>query len=346
MTDSAPTNELPGLDLVRLRAHLEAELPGLTSGPLTGEVVQGGRSNLTYIVGDGTNQWVVRRPPLGHVLATAHDMSREHRVISALQNTRVPVPRTHLLCQDEDVIGAPFYVMEFVDGTVVRTPEETGKLSRRQRRELAFRLMDALADLHGLSPQEVDLDDFGRPEGFLERQVRRWNKQLAASKDREIEGIEELARRLAETVPATQRSGIVHGDYRLDNVIVGQDNDIRAVLDWEMATLGDPLTDLGLLIVYWEGFSDIEENPIAKGVGPDYGYPTAQELLDRYAERSDADLSELHWYIAFGYFKIAVILEGIHYRYTQKQTVGEGFDHVGGLVAPLVAQGLSTLDKQ
>ncbi|GAB3299719.1 phosphotransferase family protein [Parasphingorhabdus pacifica] len=344
MTDSASTHELPGLDLVRLREHLEAELPGLTRGPLTGEVVQGGRSNLTYIVGDGTDKWVVRRPPLGHVLATAHDMSREYRVMTALRETSVPVPRTHLLCQDEEVIGAPFYVMEYVAGTVVRTPEDTDRLTLDQRRELSFQLMDVLADLHEIAPQEVGLEEFGRPDGFLERQVRRWNKQLAASQNREIEGVAELAERLAETVPTTRRSGIVHGDYRLDNVIIDANHDIRAVLDWEMATLGDPLTDLGLLIVYWDGFGNIAENPVVKGVGPQYGYPTSQEILDRYAARSGADLSQLHWYIAFGYFKIAVILEGIHYRYTQQQTVGEGFDHVGALVAPLVAEGLSALD--
>ena len=337
-------NDLPGLDLAALRAHLDSRLPGLVQGELTGELVQGGRSNLTYVVGDGAQRWVVRRPPLGHVLATAHDMGREYRVMSALAGTAVPVPRTHLLCEDDAVIGAPFYVMEHVDGTVFRGPELTEQLSVPQRRDLSMQLVDVLADLHSIDPDAVGLGDFGRPDGFLERQVRRWSKQLAASHSREIDGISELSERLTASVPTTQRAAIVHGDYRLDNVIV-DDLRISAVLDWEMATLGDPFTDLGLLAVYWEGFSGIPVNPIAKGVGPEYEFPTSRELLERYAQRSGADLSELDWYRAFGFFKIAVILEGIHYRYTRNQTVGEGFDHVGGLVAPLVAQGLTALQE-
>lgn len=335
--------DLPGLDLSRLREHLEAELPGLTSGPLSGELVQGGRSNLTYIVGDGANKWVVRRPPLGHVQATAHDMSREYRVMSALRGTDVPVPRTHLLHQEDDVLGAPFYVMEHVPGTVFRGPEETGKLSSADKHDLSMRMMDVLARLHSINPTEVGLDNFGRPEGFLQRQVRRWSKQLEGSRSRDLAGVEDLRDRLADRVPTSARPGIVHGDYRLDNVLVGEDLGIRAVLDWEMATLGDPLTDLGLLVVYWEGFGGFENNPITKGTGPEYGFPPADELLGRYSETSGVDLSDMDWYIAFGYFKSAVILEGIHYRYTHNQTVGEGFEHVGALVEPLIAQGLSTL---
>lgn len=342
---SDQTEQLPGLDLDRLRDRIEAERPRTTRGPLTGQLVQGGRSNLTYVVTDGTDNWVVRRPPLGHVLATAHDMSREHRVMSALDGTDVPVPKTYLLCQDEDVIGAPFYVMEHVPGTVYRSPEQTGKLSNEQKAEVSGRMMDVLARLHTTAPDEVGLGDFGRPEGFLERQVRRWSKQLEGSRSREIPGIDELRDRLAASVPSSPRSGIVHGDYRLDNVLVDDDLGISAVLDWEMATLGDPLTDLGLLVVYWEGFTGVEENPITKGTGPEYGFPAASELLQRYAETSGTDLSGLDWYIAFGFFKSAVILEGIHYRFTHNQTVGEGFGHVGALVAPLVAQGLSTLQE-
>ncbi|WP_425524759.1 phosphotransferase family protein [Saccharopolyspora ipomoeae] len=338
-------DELPGLDLHRLRAYLDVEMPGLVTGELTGELVQGGRSNLTYIVGDGTRQWVVRRPPLGHVLATAHDMGREHRMLSALAGTAVPVPKVELLCQDDEVLGAPFYVMEYVPGAVYRSPEQSEALTEHQRQELSYQLMDVLADLHAIDPASVGLAEFGRPEGFLERQVRRWTKQLKASHSREVEGIDALSQQLAASVPSGGPVGIVHGDYRLDNVIVGDDQQIKAVLDWEMATIGDPLTDLGLLAVYWEGFSGLDNNPIAKGVGPEYGFPSAEQLFARYAERSPLDLSDLNWYLAFGYFKIAVILEGIHFRFIQNQTVGEGFEHVGGLVAPLVAQGLATLKE-
>ncbi|MEU6132801.1 phosphotransferase family protein [Saccharopolyspora sp. NPDC047091] len=340
------SDDLPGLDLTRLREHLDRELPGLVTGPLTGELVQGGRSNLTYVVGDGAQRWVVRRPPLGHVLATAHDMGREHRVMSALADTSVPVPRTYLMCQDDAVLGAPFYVMEHVAGTVYRSPELTERLGTEQRRELSMRLVDVLADLHSLDPEQVGLGDFGRPDGFLERQVRRWSKQLAASRSRDLDGIDRLAELLGARIPATRRTGIVHGDYRLDNVLVDDSLRIGAVLDWEMATLGDPLTDLGLLAVYWEGLDGVEQNPIAKGIGPEYGFPPISELWQRYAERGGTDLSDVEWYRAFGFFKLAVISEGIHYRFTRGQTVGDGFEHIGALVPHLVAQGLSALDEE
>jgi aminoglycoside phosphotransferase (APT) family kinase protein len=345
MPSSVAGAALPGLELGRLRAHLEAERPGFTRGPLTGELIQGGRSNLTYVVTDGTRRWVVRRPPLGHVLATAHDMAREYRVLTALADTSVPVPRTELLCQDDDVIGAPFYVMEYVAGTVYRSAEMTQRLSKAERDDVSMRLIDVLVDLHGINPETVGLADFGRPEGFLQRQVRRWSKQLAASRHREIDGIDELIDGLSQRIPVPPTASIVHGDYRLDNVIVDGDQRVSAVLDWEMATLGDPLADLGVFVVYWDGFGDIEPDPIVKGVGSKHGFPSAETLLERYANGSGTDLSTLDWYVAFGFFKIAVILEGIHYRFTTGQTVGEGFEQVGAVVAPLVAKGLRALEE-
>ncbi|SDP94684.1 Predicted kinase, aminoglycoside phosphotransferase (APT) family [Actinopolyspora xinjiangensis] len=346
MADGTTAQPPPGLDLDRLRAYLEREHPGLVDGELSGELIQGGRSNLTYVIGDGTRRWVLRRPPLGHVLATAHDMSREYRVLSALADTDVPVPRTYLLCEDEQVLGAPFFIMDLVAGTAYRSEEQTRELSTEQRRDLAMRLVEVLARLHAVDPDSVGLGDFGKPDGFLERQLRRWSKQLAASQQRELRGVTELRDRLAAGVPTNGRVAIVHGDYRLDNVLVDQNCDIRAVLDWEMATLGDPLTDLGLLVVYWEGFSGIADNPVAKGVGPEFGFPGAREMLRHYAELNRIDTSELDWYVAFGFFKIAVILEGIHYRFTQNQTVGEGFEHVGALVEPLIEQGLANIPEK
>lgn len=337
------STELPGLDLERLRRYVDQRRPGMLRGELTGRLIEGGRSNLTYVVSDGTGQWVVRRPPLGHVLATAHDMGREYRVMTALAGTAVPVPSTYLLCTDEEIIGAPFYLMQHVPGTVYRAPGSTARLLPEQRREVALRLVDVLADLHAIDPEAVGLGDFGRPDGYLERQLRRWNKQLAASRSRELDGIEDLSALLGERLPETRHSGIVHGDYRMDNAIVGDRLNITAVLDWEMATLGDPLTDLGLLHVYWEGLDGAEHNPITKGVGPAYGFPPTSELFERYARRSGTDLSQMDWYVAFGFFKCAVILEGIHYRYTHNQTVGVGFEHIGALVPALVSQGLETL---
>ncbi|MEU2868217.1 phosphotransferase family protein [Streptomyces olivoreticuli] len=333
----------PGLDLDRLRGHLERELPGLVRGPLSAELIEGGRSNLTYAVTDGTGRWVVRRPPLGHVLATAHDMRREHRVISALHPTAVPVPRALLLCEDESVVGAPFYVMEFVTGTPYRTAGQLSALGPERTRRVVLGLADTLVQLHAVDPAAVGLGDFGRPDGFLERQLRRWGKQLDASRSRELPGVDELHAALAGALPASPAPTVVHGDYRLDNVLVGADDTVGAVLDWEMSTLGDPLTDLGLLVMYSEQ-RPVPGSPIATTRDAP-GHPEPAELVERYAAGSGRDVSALPWYTAFAYFKLAVILEGIHYRYTLGQTVGPGFDRIGQLVPLFIDNGLTTLQE-
>ncbi|MFE0253536.1 phosphotransferase family protein [Streptomyces sp. NPDC059010] len=333
----------PGLDLERLRGLLGRERPGLAQGPLTGRLIEGGRSNLTYAVSDGTSKWVVRRPPLGHVLATAHDMKREHRVISALHPTNVPVPRPVLLCEDEEVLGAPFYVMEFVDGTPYRTADQLALLGPERTRDAVLALVDTLVELHGVDPASVGLADFGRPEGFLDRQLRRWGKQLDASRNRELAGIDELHATLGRRLPTSPAPAVVHGDYRLDNVLIGDDDKIKAILDWEMSTLGDPLTDLGLLVMYSMplGMADSPVSTTAQAPG----HPAPAELVQRYAERSGRDVSAVSWYTAFAWFKLAVILEGIHYRYTLGQTVGRGFDRIGDLVPVFIEHGLTTLQE-
>ncbi|WP_019814826.1 phosphotransferase family protein [Saccharomonospora saliphila] len=332
----------PGLDLARLREYLDHERPGLVTGPLTAQVIEGGRSNLTYVVGDGTHRWVVRRPPLGHVLPTAHDMTREHRVLSALGPTAVPVPPTVLLCTDESVLGARFYVMDHVEGTPFRRADELAVRGPERTRGIACALIDTLADLHAVDFTSVGLADFGRPEGYLDRQLRRWAKQLEGSRSRDIPGIDRLHERLAARQPASPEPAIVHGDYRLDNVLVGDDDAITAVLDWEMSTLGDPLTDVALMVAYserqalGEHVSDVTEAP---------GYPGTDELVARYTARSGRDTSALNWYVGFAFFKLAVILEGIYYRFSQGQTVGEGFDTIGAGVAPLVARGNAVIEE-
>ncbi|MFD9210487.1 phosphotransferase family protein [Streptomyces sioyaensis] len=340
----APGREQPpGLDLERLRAHLDRERPGLTGGPLRARLIEGGRSNLTYRITDGTGSWVVRRPPLGHVLATAHDMRREHRVISALHDTPVPVPEALLLCEDESVIGAPFYVMELVEGVPYRTAAQLAPLGPERTRAVVLSLVDTLVELHAVDPEAVGLGDFGRPEGFLERQLRRWGKQLSASKNRELPGIDELHEALGRALPASPAPTVVHGDYRLDNVLVGADDTLKAVLDWEMSTLGDPLTDLGLLVMYSSDLG-LPESPVSTTSGAP-GHPTPAELIERYAARSGRDTSALAWYTAFAWFKLAVILEGIHYRFTLGQTVGAGFDRIGELVPVFIDHGLTTLKE-
>lgn len=195
----------PGLDPELLRGHLDRERPGLVSGPLEARLIEGGRSNLTYTVSDGTGRWVVRRPPLGHVLATAHDMTREHRVISGLHPTAVPVPEPLLLCEDDSVIGAPFYVMEYVEGTPYRTAEQLAPLGPERTRAAVLGLVDTLVDLHAVDPGAVGLGDFGRPDGFLDRQLRRWGKQLDASRNRDLAGIDELHASLGRQLPSSPR---------------------------------------------------------------------------------------------------------------------------------------------
>ncbi|WKU44121.1 phosphotransferase family protein [Streptomyces sp. VNUA116] len=333
----------PGLDPERLRDHLEQELPGLVRGPLTARLIEGGRSNLTYAVSDGTGRWVVRRPPLGHVLATAHDMRREHRVISALHGTAVPVPGALLLCEDDSVLGAPFYVMEFVDGTPYRTAGQLAAIGPDRTRRVVLGLADTLVQLHAVDPEAAGLADFGRPEGFLERQLRRWGKQLEASRNRELPGIDALRSALAAALPASPAAAVVHGDYRLDNVLIGADDTVAAVLDWEMSTLGDPLTDLGLLVMYSEQ-EPVPGSPISTTRDAP-GHPEPAEIVERYAAASGRDVSALPWYTASAYFKLAVILEGIHYRYTLGQTVGAGFDRIGQLVPRFIDNGLTTLRK-
>ncbi len=328
----------PGLDTTALRAYLDTERPGMVGGVLRAELIPGGRSNLTYVVADGAGEWVLRRPPLGHVLATAHDMGREFRVMTALAPSAVPVPETVLLCTDDTVIGAPFYVMEKVEGAVLRSPAEIeAVLTGRQARELSFTLVDVLAGLHDVDIDSVGLRDFGHPDGYLHRQVRRWAGQLDKSRSRDLPGIDELRDRLRTSVPATQRDTIVHGDFRLDNVIVGAGATVRAVLDWEMSTLGDPLADLGLLVVYWRTLMAMA------GATEERGFAAAAEVVDHYGARTGLDLSTVDWYVAFGFYKLAVVAEGIYYRHSKGQTVGDGFERFATMVAPLVEQGLDAL---
>jgi aminoglycoside phosphotransferase (APT) family kinase protein len=285
---------------------------------------------------------VLRRPPLANVLPTAHDMVREYKVIAALHPTGFPVPEPLHLCQDTDVLGAPFYLMSYVDGVVLRGPEEISKLSRDAAGRCSALLVDTLAALHATSPASIGLGDFGRPEGYLERQLRRWSRQLESSRNRDLPGVEELHSRLVAGMPAGAEGVVLHGDYRLDNVILGAHDEVAAVLDWEMSTLGDPLADVALLVAYRDRRTPSDDDPVGDATQAP-GFPSAQDLVARYAERSGRDVSGLAWYVAFSYFKLAVILEGIHYRFIHGQTVGAGFDLVGEMVPGLVAAGLDWL---
>jgi aminoglycoside phosphotransferase (APT) family kinase protein len=333
----------PGVDVAALEAFLRHSLPSLLSGPLEVTLLAGGRSNLTYLLTDGRGRWVLRRPPLGHVLETAHDMSREHRLLEALHPTDVPVPRPLVLAGAE-VIGAPFYVMEFADGVVLRERAQLAAFDATAATALADELIEVLARLHRLDPAAVGLAELGRPEGYLERQLRRWARQLAASHVRDLPELERLGERLGARLPSGQSAAIVHGDYRLDNVVIDPvTGEVRGVLDWEMATLGDPLTDLASTVVWWDGIRGLD-SPVAAVPGDVPGFPDGARLVTEYGRRTGRDLGELPWYLAFAFYKIAAIFEGIHYRASQGLTVGEGFDRLGAMVPDLVERGHAALD--
>ncbi|MDQ6746577.1 MAG: phosphotransferase family protein [Candidatus Dormibacteraeota bacterium] len=336
------TESPPGLDLTALASFMVRRGIDL-EGRLRADLFAGGRSNLTYAVTDGARRWVVRRPPLAHVLPTAHDMTREWRVISSLRATGIPVPGALALCTDPGVIGAPFYVMDFVAGHVVRDrlPDEWPATASTGR-AMAGALVETLLRLHRIEPAAVGLADFGHPDGFLERQVRRWRQQWEASKTRDLPAIDELHRRLVAGLPAQSAPGIVHGDYRLDNLIYApaEPGRVAAVVDWELSTVGDPLCDLGLLLVYWVTAGDDPGASAFPGgrITLREGFPTGRALIESYAAGSNRDLATLEWYVALGHYKLAIIAEGIHARFLLGKTVGEGFETMGPAV-PLIVDG-------
>ena len=372
VTDTPPGIPSPA----RLASWLNDHVPG---GPveLTDiQLIAGGRSNLTYRLtvstpgpgaapgteaaagAEGIRLLVLRRPPLGHVLPTAHDMSREFRVLSALAGTRVPVAPLVASSTDDEVIGAPFYVMEYVPGVVLRTRADTKALTEAQAADLSRRLAEMLAAIHGVDVNHVGLGDLGRGAGYLRRQLDRWQRQWELSATQDRPGYTQLVERLTAALPAEGQTTLVHGDYRLDNVLVTLDPEprITAVVDWEMATLGDPLADLGLTLVYWteageEGWlGPGGETTGTRGVTADAtaspGFWTRAEFAAEYARLTGRDVSRIGYYVAFGYFKLAVVLEGIHARYQQGKTVGEGFEQEGFAVPLLIARAHQVLDTQ
>jgi len=335
---------LEGLNLTNLRPWFTDHVPD-SAGALRAELIAGGKSNLTFTVSTETrpDAWVLRRPPLGHVVATAHDMNREFTVMTALGDSDVPVPPTVATCTDNEIIGAPFYVMNYVAGRILRSPADMTSLSPADARAISIELIDVLARLHSIDYRAIGLGEFGRPDGFLGRNVARWGKQWAANKTAELTAVDELARRLEAKLPESGPAAIVHGDYRLDNTMLALDeNRVVAVLDWEMSTLGDPLTDLGLFLVYWGGDA-APEIASGQGIAEVAGFMTRDEIISLYADRSGRPVDQLDFYIAFAMYKLAIIVEGINARYQMGKTVGEGFDSMGAMVSQLIDAGLETL---
>jgi aminoglycoside phosphotransferase (APT) family kinase protein len=344
------TTSLPGLAAAAFDDWLRRELPELASGgDWHAEVIAGGLSNITYRVEFPHRTVILRRPPLGHILPSAHDMAREYRVLQALAPTDVPVPKALRMCSDPAVLGQPFYVMDEIVGDILRTSADTDRLTEAQRADATGNFIQTLATLHSLEPGAVGLADYGRPDGYCSRQIGRWGTQWDLSHTRSLPDMDTLLNKLSESVPASPKSSIVHGDYRMDNVMVEPANAFRvaAVLDWELSTLGDPLADLGLTLTYWhdEGDAERAQIPVAVGITDKAGFPTARELAQTYAELTGTDLANMGFYLAFGAMKLAVILEGVHARYLGGQTVGPGYDSAGQSVPVLVARGLRHLKQ-
>ena len=334
---------LPGLDLERLQPWFRDNVAPVAE--LTATIIGHGRSNLTYRIAADGYSWVLRRPPLSHVQATAHDMGREFRVISALHPTGFPVPRTYVLCDDTEVIGAQFYIMEYVDGFIAVDPIEVARrFDEADRRRIGEELVDVLVRLHSFVPAEIGLADFGKPQGYLERQVRRFSEQLEQIRYRETAELDELARRLKRAIPAERKPGIVHGDYRLDNAILDEKGHIIAVLDWEMCTLGDSLADMGLLRMYWGNPTSAQLAIGGTVVMSLPGFPTWEEAARRYADKSGSDLSGLDFYTVLAHFKLGVILENMYKRFLGGGTVGAGFEMIGQQAVLLGQRGLAVAD--
>ena len=309
---------IEGIDVDNVTSWFEANVEGVKP-PLTFELIAGGRSNLTYKVTDSKNDdYVLRRPPTSHVLPTAHDMGREFRIISALQDTPVPVAPSLGFCDDESVNQRPFYVMGYVEGHILRDAATAEKvLDEHGRKHAGEQLADVLADIHAVDVDAVGLGDLGRREGYIARQLKRWYGQFQQSQkdtDRQVPLVDEMHDFLSDRIPEQGPAAIVHGDYRLDNTMLADDGSVAAVLDWEICTLGDPLADVGLLMVYW---AEAGDDNVLLGLAPTAvkGFPTRADLKKRYAERSGRNIDEIDFYVAFGYWKLACILEGVYARY-------------------------------
>jgi aminoglycoside phosphotransferase (APT) family kinase protein len=343
-------DDLPGLPAAPTGRWLREALPDLADGgSWRAELISGGLSNITYRLWLPGGTVILRRPPLANVLPRAHDMGREYRVLRALFGTAVPVPEPLALCSDPDVLGATFYVMRDVPGSVLRTRDDSEPLSPAMRGELAASLIAVLADLHDVSPDAVGLGDYGRHSGYCVRQIKTWGAQWERSRTRDLPDMDKLLAKLAELAPEDSACTIVHGDFRLDNTVVSLPPDqpprVVAVLDWELSTLGDPIADLATTLSYWHDPGDVErgEIPVSAGLTDKPGFPTAESLAAAYAARTGRDLGNLSFYLGLAWMKLAVICEGVHARYLGGQTLGEGYAKVGPAVPLLAARGLRAL---
>jgi aminoglycoside phosphotransferase (APT) family kinase protein len=342
-----PVRQGEEVDISALESYLRARLPD-ASGSLTVEQFPHGHSNLTYLLRWGANEWVMRRPPFGNKVKFAHDMGREYRVLSRLCNVYPPAPRPLLFCDDERVLGATFYVMERRRGVVYRRNLPPKLIPDPQTvRRLGVALIDNLADLHALDYRAAGLEELGRPEGYVERQVTGWIKRYRDAQTEDVPSMEHLAAWLPTNIPAASGAAIIHNDYKFDNVMfdANDPNRIVAVLDWEMTTLGDPLSDLGSTMAYWVESNDppaFQQTAFGPTIAP--GSLKRQELVERYCERLGRTVPDMHFYYAFGLFKTGVIIQQIYARYVRGHTKDARFAQMNQTVALLSDQAVRHLN--
>ena len=342
MFDSIPVRPDERFDETRLAEYLRGKLPGADQ-PLTVRQFSGGAANLTYLLGLGSRSYVLRRPPLGPVAPSAHDMGREYRVLSVLHRAFPPAPQAFLFCENPDIIGAPFFVMERREGVVVRrTLPETYQAMEDAPQRMSRVLVDTLAAFHAVDYHALGLDDLGKPDGFVSRQIEGWNKRWHRAKLHDLPEMDAVYAWLRDHIPETSDVTLIHNDYKLDNVMLDPTNPGRvvAVFDWDMCTLGDPLSDLGALLTYWTGPDDppfLQE--IARTFIPvgDPRFLTRAELVSRYAECSGRDVSNIRFYHVLGLFRLTVIIAQIYIRYHRGQTQDRRFEAFGPMVG-LVAK--------
>jgi aminoglycoside phosphotransferase (APT) family kinase protein len=337
------------LDLTRLEPFLRRHFPN-ESAAIGVRQFPSGHSNLTYLVSLGEREFVLRRPPFGSKVKTAHDMGREFRVLSKLHDVYAPAPKVLLYCDDEAVLGAPFYLMEPIAGIIIRRTMPAGvDFSPEVAKKLSESFIDNLARLHGLDYAAAGLSDLGKPQGYLERQVRGWTERYHGAKTHEFAGIEKIFSWMQQNIPASSDAALIHNDYKYDNIVLDANHvtKIAGVLDWEMCTIGDPLSDLGGALAYWVERGDPEDLRAIHWAPTDApGSLTRAELAQRYAEKTGRDISHIPFYLAFAYFKIAAIVQQIYYRYQQGLTKDERFASLPVVVEALLRAALRKVESQ
>ena len=349
-SDASTTSLPPLVDAEALSRYLAQALPGPDAAtPLQVERIRGGHSNETFFITRGRDQWALRRPPRGPLLPTAHDVGREYRVLRGLEHTNVPIPRPILLCDDTSVIGAPFYLMERVHGVVIRAALPSAFAAEATRADIGYAVIDRLADLHAVDWHAVGLGDLGKPQGYLERQLRRWTGQLDASRNRPLPDLDAVTAWLQSHLPESPAATVVHGDYRLDNLMFAPEPPARvvAILDWEMATLGDPLADVGYLLSFWREAGDPDMGALgdaAWNVTAQPGFPTRAQLVERYAARTGRRMDHVAFYVALAIWKLAILLEGSYKRHLAGTTDDPFFATLGEGIPALARRALAVCE--